>query len=153
LACAYRGRSGVCRTADMDDGLCCAHGSLRRALSGLIAPHAEHKSAPPAPVGSKRRPGFDSEHSDGLVVVGGRDDDDPVCTCVDVDNAAHVVGTGDCSSWVAAALSVHQSRVRRRRLARTLWAINDNGAWVFPALQFDADPKTGRPYKQIRGLD
>ncbi|WP_156623848.1 hypothetical protein [Mycobacterium sp. 852002-40037_SCH5390672] len=50
-------------------------------------------------------------------------------------------------------MNVNESRVRQRRLARTLWAINDNGGWVFPALQFETDPQTGLPHKQIRGLD
>jgi hypothetical protein len=66
---------------------------------------------------------------------------------------ALLVNTAYPARDVAAALNVYESRVRQRRLARTLWAINDNGAWVFPALQFETDPQTGRPHKQIRGLD
>jgi hypothetical protein len=72
------------------------------------------------------------------------------------DTVAHMavlVNTAYSAREVATALNVNESRVRQRRLARTLWAINDNGAWVFPALQFETDPQTGRPYKQIRGLD
>ena len=42
--------------------------------------------------------------------------------------------------------------MRQRRIARTLWAIEDNGAWVFPVLQFESDPKAGG-YKHVRGLD
>ena len=75
---------------------------------------------------------------------------------VAADTVAHMallVNTAYSAREVATALNVNESRVRQRRLARTLWAINDNGAWVFPALQFESDPQTGRPYKQIRGLD
>jgi nuclear transport factor 2 (NTF2) superfamily protein len=70
-----------------------------------------------------------------------------------VTRMALLVNTAYSAREVATALNVNESRVRQRRLARTLWAINDNGAWVFPALQFETDPQTGRPYKQIRGLD
>jgi nuclear transport factor 2 (NTF2) superfamily protein len=70
-----------------------------------------------------------------------------------VTHMALLVNTAYSAREVATALNVNESRVRQRRLARTLWAINDNGAWVFPALQFETDPQTGRPYKQIRGLD
>lgn len=72
------------------------------------------------------------------------------------DTVAHMallVNTAYSAREVAAALKVNESRVRQRRLARTLWAINDNGAWVFPALQFETDLQTGLPHKQIRGLD
>ncbi|MDV6979856.1 DNA-binding protein [Mycobacterium intracellulare] len=75
---------------------------------------------------------------------------------VAADTVAHLallVNTAYSAREVAAALNVNESRVRQRRLARTLWAINDNGAWVFPALQFETDPQTGLPHKQIRGLD
>ena len=36
-------------------------------------------------------------------------------------------------------LGVSDSRVRQRRLGRTLWAIDDGGAWVYPAMQFKKD--------------
>jgi hypothetical protein len=75
---------------------------------------------------------------------------------VAADTVAHMallVNTAYSAREVATALNVNESRIRQRRIARTLWAINDNGAWVFPALQFETDPQTGRPYKQIRGLD
>lgn len=75
---------------------------------------------------------------------------------VAADTLAHMallVNTAYSAREVAAALNVNESRVRQRRLARTLWAINDSGAWVFPALQFETDPRTGVPHKQVRGLD
>ena len=74
---------------------------------------------------------------------------------VAADVLAHVgllINTAFSAGEVAGALGVNESRVRQRRLARTLWAIYDNGAWVFPMMQFESDPKTGG-YKQIRGLD
>jgi len=70
-----------------------------------------------------------------------------------VAQIAVLITTAYSAAEVADALGVNGSRVRQRRIARTLWAIEDNGAWVFPALQFDRDNATGRPRKQIRGLD
>jgi hypothetical protein len=64
-----------------------------------------------------------------------------------------LVNTAHSAGEVANALNVNESRVRQRRLARTLWAIYDNGAWVFPALQFETDLHSGHPHKQIRGLN
>jgi hypothetical protein len=75
---------------------------------------------------------------------------------VAADVLAHtglLISTAYSAGAVADALSVNESRVRQRRLARTLWAIYDNGAWVFPAMQFETDPQTGAPHRQIRGLD
>jgi hypothetical protein len=75
---------------------------------------------------------------------------------VAADVSAHtavLINTASPAADVATGLKVNESRVRQRRLARTLWAISDNGAWVFPALQFETDARTGLPAKQIRGLD
>jgi hypothetical protein len=74
---------------------------------------------------------------------------------VAVDVLGHMgllINTAFTASEAAAALGVNDSRVRQRRIARTLWAIEDNGAWVFPVLQFESDPKTGG-YRYVRGLD
>jgi hypothetical protein len=82
-------------------------------------------------------------------------EDPDVYASVTADVLAHVgqlISTAFSASEVARALGVNESRVRQRRLARTLWAIYDAGAWVFPVMQFESDLKTGR-YKQIRGLD
>ncbi|MBV8349792.1 MAG: DNA-binding protein [Mycolicibacterium sp.] len=70
-----------------------------------------------------------------------------------VAQTALLISTAYSAAEVAEALDVNESRVRQRRIARTLWAIEDNGAWVFPALQFERDRATGKPRKQIRGLD
>src|SRR6478736_1431605 len=45
---------------------------------------------------------------------------------------------------------VSDSRVRQRRADRTLWAIEDAGGWLFPALQFE---NTDGRRRQIRHLD
>lgn len=70
-----------------------------------------------------------------------------------VVNTGLLLNTEHSAGAVADALNVNESRVHQRRLARTLWAIDDNGSWVFPAMQFEADPLTGEPQRQIRGLD
>lgn len=57
---------------------------------------------------------------------------------------------------VANGLGVNASRIRQRRLAHTLWAIDDGGTWVYPAVQFDV-VDTGhegqRKLKHVRGLN
>jgi hypothetical protein len=63
---------------------------------------------------------------------------------------ARLISTAYSASEVADLLGVNASRVRQRRLNRTLWAIQDRGGWVFPALQFeDVAGRRG----QIRHLD
>jgi hypothetical protein len=67
---------------------------------------------------------------------------------------ARLINTAYTAAEVAAGLGVNESRIRQRRLARSLWAIEDNGAWVFPAVQFDLVHGGGRDVlKQVRGLD
>jgi hypothetical protein len=63
---------------------------------------------------------------------------------------ARLINTAYSASQVAELLGVNESRVRQRRGDRTLWAIQDRGGWVFPALQFeDEEGRRG----QMRGLD
>lgn len=69
-----------------------------------------------------------------------------------ITHTARLVSTAYSAAEVAAALGVNDSRVRQRRLAGTLWAIDD-GNWIYPALQFDTDQNTGRPTRQVRGLE
>ncbi|AZG46217.1 DNA-binding protein [Gordonia insulae] len=72
---------------------------------------------------------------------------------------ARIYSTAYPATEVAAGLGISDSRVRQLRLARTLWAIDDGGSWVFPAPQFELIHRknaTGRDvheFKQIRGLD
>jgi hypothetical protein len=63
---------------------------------------------------------------------------------------ARLISTAYAANDVAELLGVNESRVRQRRADRTLWAIQDRGGWVFPALQFEDEP--GRR-GQIRELD
>jgi hypothetical protein len=63
--------------------------------------------------------------------------------------------TAYTAAEVANGLGVNGSRVRQRRLAHTLWAIDDGGTWVYPSIQFEPVNK-GRDQttlKQVRGLD
>lgn len=74
------------------------------------------------------------------------------------DVTAHMgrlYNTSYTSSEVSGGLGVNPSRVRQRRLDRTLWAIDDGGKWVFPSVQFDiTDEKAGAfSLKLVRGLD
>lgn len=84
-------------------------------------------------------------------------DDATAYSEIAVDVIAHMarlISTAYTSRAVAAGLGVNESRIRQRRLARTLWAIDDNGAWVYPAVQFEPREVGGRPVlKQVRGLD
>jgi len=63
--------------------------------------------------------------------------------------------TAYTAAEVAKGLVVNDSRVRQRRLAHTLWAIDDGGTWVYPSLQFElVDNGRGQTaLKQVRGLD
>jgi hypothetical protein len=97
-----------------------------------------------------------SDEEARLLDASGFTEDPEAYAHVAADIVAHtalLINSAYSTSAVAAALNVNESRVRQRRLARTLWAIYDNGAWVFPAVQFESHPQTNLPYKQIRGLD
>jgi hypothetical protein len=64
-------------------------------------------------------------------------------------------GTSYTAAEVAKGLGVNESRVRQRRLANTLWAIDDGGTWVYPSVQFEVidNGRSTATLKQIRGLD
>ncbi|MHA7653520.1 DNA-binding protein [Mycobacterium sp. ML4] len=69
---------------------------------------------------------------------------------------ARLYSTAYTAAEVREGLGVNDSRVRQRRLAHTLWAINDGGTWVYPAIQFETvDRGHDKPakLKQVRGLD
>ena len=80
-------------------------------------------------------------------------EDDRAYARVTLEAAGHtarLLSTAYSAHEVADLLGVTDSRVRQRRGERTLWAIEDGGGWVFPALQFeDAGERRG----QIRHLD
>jgi hypothetical protein len=68
---------------------------------------------------------------------------------------ARLISTAYTAAEVASGLGVNDSRVRQRRLARTLWAIDDGGTWVYPVVQFEQLSADGgaSKLKQVRGLD
>jgi len=65
---------------------------------------------------------------------------------------AHLAVTAFTADEVSTGLGVSASRVRQKRLAGQLWAIEDGRTWVFPVLQFETGD-SGGPTRQIRGLD
>lgn len=67
-------------------------------------------------------------------------------------NLGLVINTAYSTNTVATLLGIEDAELDRRRQERTLWAIDGNGRWVFPAMQFQFDPKTGQ-HSQIRSLD
>ncbi len=66
---------------------------------------------------------------------------------------ARLYATAYSAAEVRDGLGVSDSRVRQRRLAHTLWAIDDGGAWVYPALQFENPTGTPLKLKPVRGVD
>ncbi|BBZ39876.1 hypothetical protein [Mycobacterium conspicuum] len=70
-----------------------------------------------------------------------------------VAHTARLINTAYTGPEVASLLGINESRVRQRRLAGALWATESNGAWLYPVIQFEANPKTGKPHTQIRGLE
>lgn len=66
---------------------------------------------------------------------------------------ARLYRTAHSAAEVREGLGVSDSRVRQRRLARTLWAIDDGRGWVYPALQFESHGPDRDKLRQIRGLD
>jgi hypothetical protein len=69
---------------------------------------------------------------------------------------ARLYSTAYTAAEVAKGLGVNDSRVRQRRLSHTLWAIDDGGSWVYPAIQFeliDAGQGKAMTLKHVRGLD
>jgi len=72
-----------------------------------------------------------------------------------VQITAHVgrlASTAYTPEQVKTILGISDSRIRQKRLARELWAIPDGQSWLFPVPQFETDPKTGQPCRQVRGL-
>lgn len=69
---------------------------------------------------------------------------------------ARLYSTAYTASEVQKGLDLSDSRVRQLRLADKLWAIDDDGTWVYPAIQFETI-SGGRAQvdklKHVRGLD
>ena len=63
---------------------------------------------------------------------------------------ARLYSTAYTAAEVRDGLGVSDSRIRQRRLARTLWALDDGHIWVYPAIQFQSGR---RRLTLVRGLD
>jgi hypothetical protein len=110
------------------------------------------KTLPAIKPGASALPQDQARLLDESGFVGDREEYAAVAT----DSVVHVallIGTAYSVSEVASILGVSESGVRHRRRARTLWAVPNRRTWVFPALQFDTDATTGRPIRQVGGLD
>jgi hypothetical protein len=72
-----------------------------------------------------------------------------------IAHMARLISTAYTAAEVASGLGVNDSRIRQRRLARTLWAIDDGGTWVYPVVQFEQLSADGgaSKLKQVRSLD
>lgn len=70
-----------------------------------------------------------------------------------VAHTALLINSAYTGPEVASLLGINESRVRQRRLARSLWAIESDGTWVYPTIQFEFNLTTGKPDRQIRGLE
>jgi hypothetical protein len=99
-----------------------------------------------------------TEEEADLLDSAGFTEDPEAYAQVAADVIAHMgrlYSTAYTAAEVAQGLGVNDSRVRQRRLAHTLWAIDDGGTWVYPSLQFElVDSGRGqKTLKQVRGLD
>ena len=99
-----------------------------------------------------------TEEEADLLDSAGFTEDPEAYAQVAADVIAHMgrlYSTAYTAAEVAQGLGVNDSRVRQRRLAHTLWAIDDGGTWVYPGLQFErVDNGRGQTaLKQVRGLD
>lgn len=74
-----------------------------------------------------------------------------------IAHMARLYSTAYSPAEVAKGLNVSDSRLRQRRLHHTLWAIDDGGTWVYPALQFELVESRREPkeltLKHVRALD
>lgn len=91
-----------------------------------------------------------------LLDAAGFTEDAGACAEIAADVTAHMAAlyaTAFTAAEVREGLGVSDSRVRQRRLAHTLWAIDEGGAWVYPAMQFKTD-RRGRltPIPHLDGV-
>lgn len=71
-----------------------------------------------------------------------------------IADMAWLVKTSYAACEVASKLGVNESRIEQWRRARSLWAIDDNGSWIYPAVQFDVVDNSGRDaLTVVGGLD
>lgn len=67
-------------------------------------------------------------------------------------HAGRLAATALTTDEVKTALGLSDVQIRQKRLARELWAIPDGQTWIFPISQFELNPGTGLPFRQVRGL-
>ncbi|OKH84403.1 hypothetical protein EB75_04525 [Mycobacterium sp. ST-F2] len=67
-------------------------------------------------------------------------------------HAGRLAVTALTTAEVKTALGLSDVQIRQKRLARELWAIPDGQTWIFPIAQFERDPETRMPFRQVRGL-
>ena len=98
-----------------------------------------------------------TEGEAGLLDNAGFTEDPQAYAELAADVIAHMgrlYSTSYTAAEVAHGLGVNDSRVRQRRLAHTLWALDDGGTWVYPVAQFEAVDRRGEMIlKQVRRLD
>lgn len=70
-----------------------------------------------------------------------------------ISQTATLINSSYTGAEVADGLGVNESRVRQRRLARTLWAVDDGGRWVYPSVQFEQLDGRKPRLKLVRGLE
>jgi hypothetical protein len=70
-----------------------------------------------------------------------------------ISQTTTLINSGYTAAEVAEGLGVNASRVRQRRLARTLWAVDDGGRWMYPAVQFEERVRGKPRLKLVRGLE
>ncbi|CAN5555390.1 hypothetical protein BH10ACT9_BH10ACT9_46160 [soil metagenome] len=68
---------------------------------------------------------------------------------------ARLLSTAFSAADVASGLGIDDVQLRARRRARTAWAIDGDGTWVYPRMQFEVvdDNRCGQALQQVRGLD
>jgi hypothetical protein len=82
-------------------------------------------------------------------------EDPPAYLTAGAEIAGHMgrlTSTAHTSGEVKNILGISDSWVRQKRLARELWVIPTGRSWLFPASQFETDPTTHLPFRQVRGL-
>lgn len=67
-------------------------------------------------------------------------------------HAGRLAVTALTTAEVKTALGLSDVQIRQKRLARELWAIPDGQTWIYPISQFELNPETGLPFRQLRGL-
>lgn len=93
-----------------------------------------------------------------LLDAAGFVDDPNACAVIAADTTTHMsvlYNSAYTAGEIADGLGLSDSRLRQRRLADTVWAIDDDGTWVYPAVQFEVVHRSNPPrhtLRVVRGL-